>query len=63
MPMTVRLSDREQELLRQKAVEINKNLISKGMQPLTDSKLIHAILEQAIPNAYFFDGKIKIDSK
>lgn len=63
MPMTVRLSDKEQELLRQKAVEINKNLISKGMQPLTDSKLVHAILEQAIPSAYFFDGKIKIDSK
>ena len=61
MAKMVRLNDEEEELLRTKAVEINKQLITKGMQPLRDSELVHAVLKQAIKNAYLMsDGKIRI---
>lgn len=50
MAVTIRLSDKEQEMIRKKAVEINQTLIKKGKQPLRDSQLIHKILEQAVPN-------------
>lgn len=48
MPMTIRLNDKEQEDIRKKAVEINKLLIQKGMQPLKDSELVHIIIEKSI---------------
>lgn len=48
MAVTVRLNDKEQESLRKKAVELNKILIQKGMQPVRDSELVHIILEQCI---------------
>lgn len=48
MPMTVRLNDGEQEEIRKKAVEINRLLIQKGLQPIRDSELVHIILEQSI---------------
>lgn len=49
MAVTVRLSDKEQEMIRKKAVEINQILIKKGMQPMRDSQLIHKTLEMTIP--------------
>ena len=48
MPTNIRLTDKEQELIRIKAVEINKALVGKGMQPVKDSELIHKILEKSI---------------
>jgi hypothetical protein len=48
MPMTVRLNDDEQDLIRKKAVEINRLLIQKGKQPIRDSSVVHIIIEQAI---------------
>lgn len=48
MPTNVRLTQGEQEALRKKAVEINKELVKRGMQPLKDSELIHAFLEKAL---------------
>lgn len=61
MAKMIRLNDEEEELLRTKAVELNKQLIGKGMQPLRDSELVHAVLKQAIKNAYLMsDGKIRI---
>ncbi|WHV73923.1 hypothetical protein [Pseudomonas aeruginosa] len=38
----------EQEALRKKAVEINKELVKRGMQPMKDSELVHAFLERVI---------------
>lgn len=49
MAVTVRLSDKEQEMIRKKAVEINQSLIKKGFQPLRDSQLVHEVLEMTIP--------------
>lgn len=48
MPTNIRLSQGEQEALRKKAVEINKELVKRGMQPLKDSELVHSFLERAI---------------
>lgn len=49
MGKTVRLSDAETELLRKKAIEINKMLVKQGMPPLRDSEIIHKILEKSLP--------------
>lgn len=48
MPTNIRLTQGEQEALRRKAVEVNKELVKRGMQPLKDSELVHAFLERAI---------------
>lgn len=50
MPTNIRLTQQEQELLRQKAIEINKALVKQGKQPLRDSELVHKILEKALPS-------------
>lgn len=48
MVQSVRLNDKEQEILRRKAVELNKVLIQKGEQPVRDSELVHILIEQGI---------------
>lgn len=48
MPTNVRLTQAEQEAVRQKAIEINKLLIKQGRQPLRDSELVHKILEKSV---------------
>ena len=48
MPTNIRLTNAEQEALRKKAVEINKELVKRGLQPMKDSELVHAFLEDAI---------------
>lgn len=59
--MSVRMTDKEQELIRKKAVEINQKLIKIGQQPIRDSQLVHAVLEQALPNVEIgTDGKILV---
>jgi len=49
MPATLRLSNAEQEALRQKCIEINKLLVKQGMMPMRDSELAHKILEKSVP--------------
>jgi len=51
MPATLRLSNTEQEALRQKCIEINNLLIKQGRMPIKDSELAHFILENATPCA------------
>ncbi|AGA86724.1 MULTISPECIES: hypothetical protein [Stutzerimonas stutzeri subgroup] len=51
MPATLRLSNTEQEALRQKCIEINKLLVRQGRMPIKDSELAHFILEKATPCA------------
>lgn len=61
---SVRLTDKEQELIRKKSVEINQTLIKKGMQPLRDSQIIHEILDLALPYLEIGEsGKIIIGSE
>lgn len=48
MAKTVRLSDEEQELIRKKAVMLNKKLMEKNKQPLRDSELVHAVIQLAL---------------
>jgi len=52
MPATLRLSNAEQEALRQKCIEINKLLVKQGRMPMKDSELAHKILEKSVPCAH-----------
>ncbi len=62
MATNVRLSNAEQEAIRQKAIEINKLLIKAGKQPLRDSELVHKILEKSVACARLSpDGEIVIE--
>jgi len=44
----LRLSKKEEKILTEKSIEINKVLIMSGAQPVKDSELIHLILSDAI---------------
>lgn len=48
MAITVRMNDKEQEMLRKKCIELNKQLINKNLMPIKESELVHIILEQCI---------------
>ena len=64
MPATLRLTNEEQELLRKKCVELNKQLISKGKEPIKDSELAHQILLKSISYVKINDqGKILIETE
>ena len=49
VPKTLRLSDKEQDSVRKKCIEINKLLIKEGKEPFKDSELIHEILRISMP--------------
>lgn len=49
MPATIRLTNAEQEAIRQKCIEINKLLVKRGMSPMRDSELVHKILDKSVP--------------
>lgn len=48
MPTTIRLTNAEQEAIRQKCIEINRLLVERGMPPMRDSELVHKILEKTV---------------
>lgn len=48
MAINVRLNNDEQERIRKKAIELNKVLVNKGLEPIRDSELVHKILDQTI---------------
>ncbi len=48
MTTNVRLTVREQEALRKKAVSINQSLVKNGKQPLRDSTIVHFLLEEGL---------------
>lgn len=57
----LRLNRKEKELLRTKAVEINKKLINKKLQPIKDNELAHIVLNEGIKLAEVTEsGKIII---
>ena len=43
-----RLTDKEEETLRNKCIEINKILINTNREPLKDSELMHEILNDVL---------------
>ena len=48
MVKSERINDEEQELLKKKAVELNKVLIQKGQQPLRDSEIVHILIDEGL---------------
>lgn len=64
MATNVRLTQAEQEAIRQKAIEFNKLLIKQGRQPLRDSELVHKILEKSVPYARLTEsGEVVIEAE
>lgn len=51
MPVMVRLKPEEEIRLDELSLEINKLLISKGIQPVQRSKIVHQLLEKALDEA------------
>jgi len=52
----LRLKDSEEEALRKKSVEINRKLLSMGLEPLKDSEIIHEVLRKGI-------SQLEVDTK
>ena len=64
MAITVRMSDKEQEMLRKKCIELNKLLINRNLMPIKESELVHIILEQCIDETELTtSGQIKVINK
>ena len=51
MPINIRLTEKEQEKIREKSIRINKLLVGMEKAPLKESELIHAVLADAISRA------------
>ncbi|WP_445346515.1 hypothetical protein [Acinetobacter bohemicus] len=61
MAITVRMNDKEQEMLRKKCIELNKQLINRNLMPIKESELVHIILEQCITNVQLTtSGNLKV---
>jgi len=45
---SIRLKKNEEENLRKKSIEINKILINSNRKPLTESELLHEIIEEGL---------------
>lgn len=45
---SLRLKKTEEELLRKKSIEINKVLINSNRQPVTESELLHVVVEEGL---------------
>lgn len=60
----IRLSKPEQKLLKEKYFEINSLRINKGLRSLSESEIIHKILEKTMAYAHVGkDGEIIIKTK
>lgn len=58
---TLRIKEIQQEKIRQLAVIFNKRLVQMGKQPLKDSELAHALLNEALEKAMLDEvGNISI---
>ncbi|PSJ79814.1 hypothetical protein [Neisseria iguanae] len=60
----LRIKDTQEESLRRIAINANKKLVQLGKQPIRDSELAHALLNEAIKRAMVDDdGNITIRNK
>lgn len=48
MAKNFRLSDKEEEMLYRSNLAVNRELVRLGKAPITDSKLMHIIVEQTL---------------
>lgn len=60
MAATLRLTQWEQDTIRQKAIRINQALVKAGKMPLRDSELLHLILNNVIPFMDVEEGVVVI---
>lgn len=66
MAKSFRLTDDEEEMLYRSSLSVNRELIKIGKPPITDSKLMHTILEQTLKNGEIEvtrNGEIRILSQ
>lgn len=50
MPSTVRLSKKEQKDIELRCRDVNKALIGMELKPISESELVHKILEESLSN-------------
>jgi len=48
---SIRLKKTEEDTLKQRYIEINKVLINSNREPLTESELLHLIIEMGLKRA------------
>ncbi len=48
---SIRLKKAEEDTLKQRYIEINKVLINSNREPLTESELLHLIIEMGLKRA------------
>lgn len=61
---TLRIKESQSEILRRLSVNINKKLVQLGKQPMKDSELAHALLNEALERATIDDdGNVTIKNK
>lgn len=66
MAKSFRLTDKEEEMLYRSSLTINRELIKLGKSPITESKLLHAILAQTLETGEIEvtrNGDIRVLSK
>lgn len=66
MAKNFRLNDKEEEILYRSNLTVNRELIRLGKAPITDSKLLHIILEQTLEMGELEvtrDGNIRVLSQ
>ena len=57
----LRINDTEKTLIRDKFLEINKKLIMSGKVPISESEMVHTILQKALKQCQITDdGDIKV---
>jgi len=62
MPTNIRLTKKEEKLLHDKVIEINKVLVMNGFMPVKESELAHIVFDIALPNIKVNKkGQIEID--
>lgn len=66
MAKNFRLTDKEEEMLYRSGLAVNRELVRLGKAPMTDSKLMHIILEQTLAYGEIEvtrNGEIRVLSK
>lgn len=64
MMKALRIKESQEESLRRLAVNANRKLVQLGKQPLRDSELAHALLNEALERAMVDDnGNLTIRNK
>lgn len=61
---TLRMKESQKENIRRLSINVNKKLVQLGKQPMRDSELAHALLNEALERATVDDnGNLTIRNK